>query len=48
VSEATSPKEEPFGYIVATVPGTVRRAWADAGTGSGELPTTAFLQRARP
>jgi len=27
---------QPFGYFVATVPGTVRRAWADARTGSGE------------
>ena len=28
---------EPFGYFVATVPGTVRRAWADARTASGDL-----------
>lgn len=25
----------PFGYFVATVPGSARRAWADARTGSG-------------
>ena len=27
----------PFGYFVATVPGTVRRVWADARSGSGHL-----------
>jgi hypothetical protein len=52
LARATDPRSlaaarirRPFGYFVATVPGTTRRAWADARSASGHLLGTADFSR---